>query len=278
MMQNRSRREFLHVAAAGAVGCGLATAGAAEQESAGKAKFELGLASYTLRKFDLDQAIAMTRRVGLKHIALKDFHLAMDSSVAQIEAAGAKVRGAGLNLYGCGVVYMRNEAQVHQAFDYAKAAGMKVIIGVPNHELLPLVNRKVQEYDIQVAIHNHGPGDKLYPLPSSAYVLVKDLDRRIGLCNDIGHTLRLGVDPSASIEEFPDRLLDVHIKDITAANAKGGPVEMGRGVIDIPRVMRSLIKIGYTGIASFEYEKDADDPMPGLAESVGYARGVLAAI
>lgn len=279
MTQNRSRREFLHVAAAGAFGCGLATAGAAERKpSTGKARFELGLASYTLRKFDLDQTIAMTRRLGLRHIALKDFHLAMDSSVAQIEAAAAKVRGAGLNLYGCGVVYMRNEAQVHQAFDYAKAARMKVIIGVPNHELLPLVNKKVREYDIQVAIHNHGPGDKLYPLPSSIYERVKDLDPRIGICNDIGHTVRAGVDAAASIEEFPDRLLDVHIKDVSAASAKGGAIEMGRGVIDIPQVVRSLIKIGYSGIAAFEYEKDAGDPMPGLAESVGYARGVLAAI
>jgi sugar phosphate isomerase/epimerase len=278
MRQIRGRREFLQVAAAGAAACcGLGTA-AASPQAAGKAKFELGLASYTLRKFDLAKAIEITKRVGLKHIALKDFHLAMNSTPEQLRAAAAQVKEAGLDLYGCGVVYMRNEQQVHQAFDYARGAGMRIIIGVPEHHLLPLVDKKVKEYDIKVAIHNHGPGDEKYPLPSSVYEKIKDLDPRIGLCNDIGHTIRAGVDPVASIIEFADRLIDIHIKDVSAANPKGGAIEMGRGVIDIPGVMRALIQIGYAGIASFEYEKDADDPVPGLAESVGYARGVLAAI
>lgn len=280
MGQIQGRREFLQVAAAGAaVCCGLGTvAVASPQPAAGKPKFELGLASYTLRKFDLAKTIELTRRVGLKHIALKDFHLPMNSSIEQIQAAAAQVREAGLDLYGGGVIYMKTEAQVNQAFDYAKAAGMRIIIGVPEHNLLPLVDKKVKEYDIKVAIHNHGPGDKVYPLPSSVYEKIKDLDPRIGLCNDIGHTMRSGIDPAASIIEFADRMIDFHIKDVSAANAKGGAVEMGRGVIDIPQVMRTLVKIDYAGIVSFEYEKDADDPVPGLAESVGYARGVLAAI
>lgn len=284
MKQNRSRREFL--VATAAVSCGLAAsnrrANAAAIQSppskAGKPKFELGLASYTLRKFSLDQTLAMTKRVGLKHIAFKDFHLALDSSPEQIREVRAKVKDAGLDLYGGGVIYMRNEQQVNQAFDYARAAGMTVIIGVPNPELLPLVDRKVKEYDIKVAIHNHGPSDKVYPVPESAYEKIKDLDKRIGLCNDIGHTIRAGVDPSRSIEQYADRLYDIHIKDVSAANARGGAIEVGRGVIDIPQVLRTLIKIDYAGIVSFEYEKDENDPLPGLAESVGYVRGVLAVV
>lgn len=281
MGQIRGRREFLQVAAAGAAACcGLATGCASAQPvKTDKPRFELGLASYTLRKFDLAKTIELTKRVGLKHIALKDVHLAMNSTPEQIQAAAAKVRDAGLDLYGCGVVYMADEAAVNRAFEYAKAGGMKVIIGVPQKpELLPLLDKKVKEYDIKVAIHNHGPGDKLFPLPSDVYAKVKDLDPRIGLCNDIGHTLRAGGDLIASILDFGDRLHDIHFKDVSAANPKGGAVEMGRGVIDIPAVMRALVKIGYAGIASFEYEKDADDPVPGLAESVGYARGVMATI
>jgi sugar phosphate isomerase/epimerase len=173
---------------------------------------------------------------------------------------------------------MRSEEQVHQAFDYAKAAGMRVIIGVPRPEFLPLVNRKVKEYDIKVAIHNHGPTDKVYPVPGSAYEKIKDLDERIGLCNDIGHTMRAGVDPSESIRKYADRLHDIHLKDVSMATAKGHAVEAGRGVIDLPQVLRTLLDIGYEGIASFEYEKDANDPMPGLAESVGYVRGALACL
>lgn len=279
MKEVRSRREFLMATAGAAACCGLTRAATTNPESEGcKPKFELGLASYTLRKFDLDKTLEMTKRVGLKHIAFKDFHLSLDSSPEQIGEVVAKVKDAGLNLYGGGVIYMRNEQQVHQAFDYAKAAGMKVIIGVPEPDLLSLVDQKVKEYDIKVAIHNHGPSDEVYPVPASAYEKIKDLDKRIGLCNDIGHTIRAGVDPSVSIENYADRLYDVHIKDVTAANAKGGAVEVGRGVIDIPRVLWTLMKIGYAGVVSFEYEKDADDPLPGLAESVGYTKGVLAVL
>jgi len=284
MKELQNRRRFLTVAAASVAGAGgflsrpapaAADGGSAQAK---KPKFQLGLASYTLRKFNLDDTLAMTKRVGLKYIAFKDFHLALDSSPEKIRSVVRKVEDAGLKLYGGGVIYMRNEAQVHQAFDYAKAAGMKVIIGVPMPELLPLVNEKVKQYDIKVAIHNHGPGDKTYPVPAAAYEKIKRLDRRIGLCNDIGHTIRAGVNPAVSIEKYADRLHDVHIKDVTAANAKGHGVEIGRGVINLPEVLRALIKIDYAGIASFEYEKDADDPMPGLAESVGYVKGVLAAI
>ena len=243
-----------------------------------KRRFELGLASYTLRKFKLDETLAMTKRVGLKYICFKSFHLPLDSMQEHIKAVVAKVKKAGLLLYGGGVISMKSEAEVHRAFDYAKAAGMKIIVGVPKYELLTLVNKKVQQYDIKVAIHNHGPGDKNYPTPAVAYEKIKGLDKRIGLCNDIGHTKRAGVDPSVSAERFADRLLDVHIKDVSAATAKGRGVEVGRGVIDIPKFLRTLLKINYSGVVAFEYEKDADDPLAGLAESVGYVRGVLAAV
>jgi sugar phosphate isomerase/epimerase len=255
-----------------------AQVGSAGKGQKSKTKFELGLASYTLREFKLEDTLAMTRRVGLKYICFKDVHLAMDSTPEQIQAAVQKVKDAGLILYGGGVIYMRDEKQVNRAFDYAKTAGMKVIVGVPQPELLPLVNEKVRQFDIKVAIHNHGPTDKVYPIPATAYEKIKDLDKRIGLCDDIGHTIRAGVDPAVSARKYADRLLDVHIKDVSEATEKGHAVEVGRGVIDIPEFLKTLINIEYDGIVSFEYEKDAKDPLAGLAESVGYVKGVLAAI
>ena len=284
MEKEQTRRQFLQLAGIGAAasltgasGC-LAQGRRMGRKQAGKVQFKLGVASYTFRKFKLDETLAMTKRIGLKYIALKSFHLPLDSTQAEIEAVAAKVKEAGLKLYGGGVIYMKSEAEVHRAFDYAKAAGMKVIVGVAPPELLPLVNKKVQEYDIKVAIHNHGPGDKVYPTPASAYERIKGLDKRIGLCNDIGHTQRAGVDPSESAERFADRLLDIHMKDVTEATGKGHGVEAGRGVIDIPKFLRTLVKIRYAGVVAFEYEKDPDNLLPGLAESVGYVKGVLAAI
>jgi inosose dehydratase len=283
-MDKISRRNFIKLGGFGLASASIQSNLAPEasltpqQKKTKKPQMKLGMASYTFRKFSLEDTLSMTKRLGLKRIAFKSFHLPLESTEAQIKAVAQKVKDSGLELYGCGVVYMANEEEVHRAFNYAKAAGMKIIIGVPNHELLGLVERKVQEFNIKVAIHNHGPGDKLYPNPESVYTRVKDLDPRIGLCIDIGHTERSGIDPSESVERFADRLMDVHIKDVSSATREGSTVEIGRGVIDIPQFIRTLLMLNFAGTAAFEFEKDPDDPLPGVAESVGYIRGVLAAL
>jgi sugar phosphate isomerase/epimerase len=283
-----TRRRFLQWAGAGAAAslaagqsfaAETATSGSpTPKASVGKRTFELGLASYSVHKFPLDQALAMAKCVGLKHICLNPIHVPVESKPAQIADALAKVRAAGLDWYGSGVVDMREPKQIQQAFEFAKAAGLKVLVSLPSPDVLPLVSEKVKQYDIRVAIHNHGPGDPLFPTPDIAYAKIKSLDPRVGLCIDIGHTLRNGVDPSAAAEQFADRLFDVHLKDINVAAADGHGVEVGRGVLDIPKFLRTLDKIHYSGMASFEYEKAPDDPLAGLAESVGYVRGVLAVI
>ncbi len=237
--------------------------------------FKMGLASYSFRKFSLEETIEMSKRLGMEKIALKSMHMPLDASPAEIKAAAKKVRDAGLDLYGAGVIYMKTEDEVNTAFEYAKTAGLDMIIGVPAHELLPLVDKKVKEYDIKVAIHNHGPGDDLYSSPNDVYAKVKDLDERIGFCIDIGHVVRIKEDPAALIKKYKDRLYDLHFKDVNKAEADGTPVEVGRGVIDIPSVLKALLKINYSGSLGLEYEKDGDDPLAGAAESVGYVKGVL---
>jgi inosose dehydratase len=283
-MKKIRRRDFIKTAALG----GLAAAPWASGEPSaflggplaeeGRVPFSLGLASYTFREFSLEDAISMTKKLGLGKMSLKSMHLPLESGESEIAAGAERVRKAGLDLYGCGVVYMTNPAEVEQAFRYARAAKMRFIIGVPAPELLELVNRKVKDTDISLAIHNHGPDDILYPTPASAYERIKDLDARLGLCIDVGHTARAGVDPAEAATQFAPRLLDVHIKDVSAPSKEGQTVEMGRGVIDIPKFVRALIRINYRGTVALEYEKDARDPLPGTAESVGYLRGVLATV
>jgi sugar phosphate isomerase/epimerase len=150
-----------------------------------------------------------------------------------------------------------------------------MIVGVPNHELLPQVNEEVKRRNIKLAIHNHGPGDDLYASPADVYAKIKDLDKRIGLCIDIGHVVRIGQDPVPMIEKYKDRLYDMHMKDVNKSEPDGKPVEIGRGIINIPQVIKTLKKINYQGAVAIEYEKDGDDPILGLAESVGYLRGII---
>lgn len=289
MTRNRksNRREFFELAGGGTAASlvGLALANVPQQVDAARfssAKkdrpFQLALASYSLRKFNLEETLDMTSTVGLDAICLKSFHLPLDASRENIAAAVAKVNAADIQLYGGGVIGMKDEEDVQRAFDYARAAGMTKIIGVPAPRVLPLVNDKVQEYDIAVCIHNHGPGDETYPTPDVAYEKIKHLDRRVGLCHDVGHTVRAGKDPAALSEQCADRLLDVHLKDVTEPTKKGHCTACGRGVVDLSALLKTLVKIGYQGFLAFEYEAEPNNPLPGLAESVGYVRGVMDAM
>lgn len=280
-MKKTNRRDFIKLSGMGLVAALSKNACSTEKTKAPTStpgSLNLGMASYTFREFSLEEAVSMTQRLALNWISLKSFHLPLDSTGQQIKDVAEKVKASGLNLYGCGVIYMKNEPEVERAFRYAQTAGIRVIIGVPNHDLLGMVEEKVKQFDIKLAIHNHGPTDKLYPTPGSAYERIKGLDPRIGICLDVGHTQRAGVDPSEAAEKYQDRLLDVHIKDVNRADKDGTTVEIGRGVIDIPLLLKTLIEINYKGCAALEFEKDGKDPLPGAAESIGFVKGVLAVI
>ncbi len=283
-MSTHSRRNFVKIVTATAAAGALPAFGAhplaraAASTAAADLGFDLGIASYTFRAFTLDQTIAMTRRLRVRKITLKDMHLPMAITADDMASVRERLKTAGIQLSSCGVVYMTTEDQVNKAFAYAKLAGIRMMVGVPEPPLLDLAERKVKETDISLAIHNHGPTDNRYPSPESAYTLIAKMDRRVGLCIDVGHTQRLGLDPSAQVDRYFDRLLDVHIKDVSSADAKGTTVEIGSGVIDTPKLIRTLARLKYTGTLHFEHEKDEKDPFPGVAESVGYVRGVMAAI
>lgn len=279
-MTRQSRRSFVKLTAATAALGAIPGSGRllATVPPSSKIPFDLGIASYTFRSFPVDQAIAMAARLRVKKLTLKDMHLPMTVTPAEMEAVRQKMQAAGVELSSCGVVYMRSEAEVHKGFAYAQLAGIKMMVGVPDPPLLELAERKVKELDIALAIHNHGPDNNSYPSPESAYTLIQKMDKRMGLCIDVGHTQRLGLDPSVEIERFFDRLLDIHMKDVSGSDAKGQTVECGSGVIDIPKLLKTLVRLKYSKTIHFEHEKDGKDPFPGVAESVGYVRGVLASL
>lgn len=243
------------------------------------AGLKLGVASYTFRKFTLDQAIAMSKEAGAGYISLKDVHLPYKSTREERQEARRKVEAAGLVLISGGVIYMKNnEEEIRGFFDYARDAGMPTIVASPDIDALDTVEKMAKEYGIRIAIHNHGPGDKKYPSPLDVWRLVKDRDEHLGLCIDVGHTVRIGEDPVDAIRQCGQRLYDFHIKDETEATPKGKPTEVGLGVIDIVGVLKALVELRYAFHVGLEYEARETDPMPGVLESFGYMRGVLAAI
>ncbi len=240
---------------------------------------KVGLASYSTRKFTLDQTIEMLKDCDVHYVTLKSFHLPMDSTTEERKAVAEKLKNNDIHLMGGGVISLKNdEDQVRSAFQYAKDAGMPVMVSAPEIEALPIVHEMVKEFDIKVAIHNHGPGDKRYPSPLDAYRHAQKYDKRIGICIDIGHSVRWGDNEIEIIHAVRDRLYDFHIKDETARAPEGKTLEVGRGVIDIPGVLKTLLDIKFDGHLALEYEKDADDPLPGMRESFGFIKGVLAVI
>ena len=283
-----SRRRLLGMGLAGSAAVAAAAflktspAGAAAAAASAGDPFKglkVGIASYSLRKFNLDQAIAMTQEAGVKYITLKDMHLPFKTTTVERKAARKKIDDAGLILMGCGVVTMANkEDAVKEVFEYAKDAGMPTIVCSPDPAALDTIEKMVKQYDIRMAIHNHGPGDKKYPLPGDVLKMVKDRDPRMGVCMDVGHTARMGQDPVAALKECAPRLLEFHMKDVTEAAAKGGAVEVGKGVIDITGVLKVLLDVKFPYHVALEYEAKADAPMPGIIESFGFIRKTLASM
>ena len=238
-------------------------------------KFKVGMAGYTFLKFDIDKTLETLKRCDVHYLCIKDFHLPLTSTNEEIAAFHAKLKASDVTGYAVGPIYMKSEAEIDKAFEYAKKVGVKLIVGVPDVELLPYVDKKVKEYDFNYAIHPHGPDIKIYPDAEDVWNHVKDLDPRIGMCLDIGHDTRNGKDPVADLKKYHTRVFDMHIKDVTAPTKLGYSLEVGRGVIDFPALVKMLRKVGYTGVCSLEHEKDMDNPFMGIAESIGYFRGVI---
>lgn len=273
------RRDFFKKSLAGLAVTGAAVAfpklARAEVAAKKEEPFRLGMAGYSFVHFKLDQALEMMRKTDVHYLCIKDFHLPYASTAEEIAAFHAKLKESGVTGYAVGPIYMKTRQEIDNAFDYAKRVGVKMIVGIPNPEDLPYVDQKVKEYDMRYAIHNHGPGDKLYPNAITVNNLVKDLDARVGLCFDMGHDMRYGNDPIADMKKYAKRIFDIHLKNVTSATHDGKTCELGRGVIDIPAFVKVLRKVNYSGVCALEYEKDMKDPLAGIAESVGYFHGVL---
>jgi sugar phosphate isomerase/epimerase len=275
----KTRRQFFKLAGTGVLAAGVSSVYGSpvyvKHQGDAKDLFKLGMAGYSFKEFTVEQTIEMMKRAGVSNLSIKDFHMPYTSTKDQITSVISKFKAGDINPYAVGVVYMKTEQEVDRSFEYAKMAGVKLIVGAPEYALLPYVEKKVKESDICIAIHNHGPDNPLFPNAADIWNRIWDKDKRMGICIDIGHTKRDGKDPVFDILRYGSRIFDVHIKDVDAATKDGKMVEIGRGIIDIPGVIGALRKIGFSGMCSLEYEKDMKDPLAGIAESLGYFRGVM---
>lgn len=278
-----SRRDFVRssaLVAAAVAAPSSAFSLAQEPPSTDKASpIRLGLASYTFRNFSRAQLIGFMKQLNVFALNVKDVkdHLPMD---AQEEAAAlADYAAAGIKLHAAGAIYFPKDEDedIRSKFEYCKRAGIGVIVaGDPAPETLPRIEKFVKEYDIRIAIHNHGPEDKLWHSPLDVLKVVKGMDPRIGCCIDVGHTVRAGTDVVQAIQEAGPRLFNVHMKDLTSFQDKESQVAVGDGMMPVRKMFDALIAAKYQGFVDLEYEIHPEDPMPGVIASFAYMRGVLA--
>ncbi|MBR4172597.1 MAG: sugar phosphate isomerase/epimerase [Kiritimatiellae bacterium] len=298
-----NRRSFLK-ASAGALA--LVSAGQVSYAATGvsakkprRIRFHLGMAGYTYNKFTIDQTLAELEQFGVHHLCVKDFHLPIQSTEAEIGAFRKKCADHGVTPYGVGPIYMQTEDEAKRAFAYAAALGVPVVVGVPwkpdangstkwnqrrqSPELCAKVAELCAQYDLKFAIHNHGRNPQtgspaLFGAPADVWEIVKDLDKRMGFCIDVAYTFADGFDPAEVIRSYAGRIFDCHFRNISDPKNGSAGVNSSDGVIDYLPIVRALADIGYEGACGIELA-NAFPKMPAwIPLSIGYFKGLMDAV
>ena len=282
MKDTLSRRTFVRSGALLAAACTASGAvpalAEALPETGRPSPVNLGLASYTFRNFTRAQMIGFMKDLHVSDLNCKDTMDHLPTDPALEAQAVADYAAAGIKLHAAGAIYFPkdDESDIRGKFEYCKRAGINVIVaGDPTPESLKWIEKFVKEYDIKIAIHNHGPEDKFFPSPFDVLKAIKNLDPRIGCCIDVGHAARAGANLVEAIHATGPRLYDMHIKDLTDFHSKESQVAVGEGIMPIREIFQALIAIKYKGFVDLEYEVHGDNPMPGVIASFSYMRGVL---
>src|ERR1700730_9424763 len=280
-----SRRDFVRSGAMVAAACGpprdLFAVTNAPPSADEASPIRLGLASYTFRNFSRAQMIGFMKQLNVFALNAKDVKDHLPMAPQEEATALADYAAAGIKLHAAGAIYFAKDedADIRSKFEYCKRAGIGVIVaGDPAPETLPRIENFVNEYDIRIAIHNHGPEDKLWHSPLDILKAVKDMDPRIGCCIYVGHTARAGTDVVQAIHQAGPRLFNVHMKDLANFQSEDSQVAVGDGAMPVKRIFEALVAIRYRGFVDLEYEIHPDDPMPGVIGSFAYMRNILAGL
>jgi sugar phosphate isomerase/epimerase len=271
-----TRRGFL----AGAAGVAGAMASPAPAPVTGEDDLILGVATYSFREFSRKMMISGVKALRVKHLSVKEFHLLYRSTPEELAKGRDEIAKAGLIILSAGNnnIQKDTDEDVEFYFKYAKGFGCPMLIIAPTVKTMPRIEKFVKKYDIKVALHNHGPEDKHFPSPESALKVMKDMDPRVGVCVDVGHTTRTGADVTESIQMAGSRLLDVHIKDLRDLMGKDSQCDVGDGAMPVVKIFKTLKAMNYKGGVMLEYEINAENPLPGMQKSFSYMRGVLAGL
>lgn len=272
-----SRRSWLATSCAGAVSAVVSPRGAA---AAAASPLTLGIQLYSLRGYKLDEALKHAKDLGLTRVEFYAGMYPLDADAAAIAAMNAKLADLGLSISAHGVNRFTKDAVANRKiFEFAKAAGITILTADPDPDSFASLDELVKEFDIRVAIHNHGPTHR-YNKAVDVLAAIEKHDARIGACADLGHFIRSGERPTEVIRLLAGRLYGVHLKDFADMREKTRGVILGQGHLDAPAVMAALVQVGFPadGALSIEYEENPQNPLDGLRECVRVARDAIARV
>lgn len=230
--------------------------------------FPMGLQSYSLRAFGVDGAMEKTADLGLHWIEFFRAHYPTLPDRKKIEEMNVKLKKYDLSISAHGVQpFGKDHGANRRIFQFAKMAGIRNISANPSPNSFDSLDKLVAEFDIRIAIHNHGPGAR-YDQPFDVWKAVSGRDRRIGFCADLGHYIRSGIDPVEAIYLLGDRLYGIHLKDFAEQKKQTRGVIIGKGHLDVEGVFRALkhIRFPADGALSLEYEENPNDPIGEIEE------------
>jgi sugar phosphate isomerase/epimerase len=275
-------QSFTMLAAGAASGAGAALVGgppvrAQAVAASGKpSPIRLGLTSSTFRTFSRAQFIAYMEQFNVLFLSCSNIqdHLPMDPT--EETQALADYASAGILLHAAGPIAFTTDAEfdVRGKFDYAKRAGINLIVADPTPATLPIIDKLVREYDIRVAVRNRVDSFN-FPSPFDVLKAIKSLDQRIGCCIDTGATARANANVVEAIHAADKRLYNVQVNDLASLAPNAKQVAVGRGVLPVREIFAALIAIDFPDFVDLAYEIDPNNPITGVAESLAYMRGVL---
>lgn len=283
-MNTPTRRDFLKAAAVATAGLYVADSAFAADEKDPYAGFKMGIQSYSLRGFKVDKALEHSKTLGLKYWESFSGHLPITAVPKVIADQKKLLADAGVTILSYGVLgFDANESKSREMFDYAKAMDLKAISADPAKDkaTFDLLDKLVAEYDIAIAIHNHGPKHR-YDKISDVWDMIKDRHPKIGACVDTGHYLRSDEDPVKAIETFGKKVFSVHLKDVKNIDNNGKKEKkftiIGEGDLDILGCLKALKALKYENILAIEYEENPENPMSDLEVGLKNVRAQAAKV
>lgn len=265
-----TRRNFIKLASATAIGS------VTFAQKIGRLK--VGLQTFCLRHLPLEEALETSAKLGISYVETfgwdSDGHLPFESAPERLEQIRQILEKNQLTLEAYGVIgFYDNEIRTRKIFDFARSMKIKVITADPHPSSYGLLEKLVDEMGIKIAIHPHGPGHEFYPGWKAVQQAIKNLHPNIGICMDVGHVTRNGESAVEGIRELGNRVYGVHLKDL---DRRYNSVPLGKGIVDIYHVLRTLERIPYSDVVSIEFElPDGQDPMDGIQQSHDYVYEVL---